>query len=58
MEDLSDPERSRSNGGTPLVVTEGGTDLAVALTPKASDDGLPPGDGKGLEGRAARVSQQ
>ncbi len=42
----------------PAVVMEGGIDLSGALTPHGSDDDLPPGDRKGLEGRLGRVSQQ
>ena len=58
VKDLSDPKGSRSNGGMPLVVTEGGTELAVALIPEETFDDLPPGGATGPEGRAARVSQR
>ena len=58
VQDCPVPQGSRSTGGMPAVVMEGGIDLAGALTLHGSDDDLPPGDRKGLEGRVRRVSQQ
>jgi hypothetical protein len=58
VQDCPIPQGSRSNGGMPAVVMEGGIDLSGALTPHSSDDDLPPGDRKGLEGRVGRVSRQ